>query len=77
MGVKKSVDSSDKVLNCKLYNKGMCRHDNVSEHAEKGISYQHYCSHCFAITGKRFEHPKSQCFRFKGEGKDVDQGQKV
>ena len=31
---------------------------------EKGILYQHYCSHCFAITGKRFEHPKRQCLRF-------------
>ena len=30
--VKKNADSSDKVLNCKLFNKGMCRHDNVSEH---------------------------------------------
>ena len=77
MGVKKSVDSSDKVQNCKLYNKGMCRHDNVLEHVEKGILYQHYCSHCFAITGKRFKHPKTQCLRFKRESKDVDQGQKV
>ena len=49
----------------------------MSEHVEKGTLYQHYCSHCFAITGKRFEHPKSQCLRFKREGKDVDQGQKV
>ena len=55
----------------------MCLHDNVSEHMEEGILYQHYCSHYFAITGKRFEHPKRQCLRFKREGKEVDQGQKV
>ena len=40
--VKKITDGSDKALKCKLYNKGMCRHDNVSEHTEKGILYQHY-----------------------------------
>ena len=77
ISVKKNADSSDKVLNCILFNKGMCRHDNVSEHTEKGILYQHYCSQCFAITGKLFEHSKIQCLRFKREGKEVHQGQKV
>ena len=43
---KANSDSSDKVFNCKLFNKGMCRHEKVSEHTEKGILYQHYCS-CF------------------------------
>ena len=76
ISVKKNADSSDEVLNCKLFNKGMCRHDNASEHMEKGILYQHYCNHCFAITRKSFEHPKTQCLRFKREGKEVDHGQK-
>ena len=36
-----------------------------------------HISHCFPITGKRFNHSKTQCLRFKREGKEVDSVQRV
>ena len=66
---------TDKTMLCKLYNK--CRYDKQSEHVEKGITYQHYCSNCYAVTGRRFEHPRSQCIRLKGDKKEGQGGQRV
>ena len=68
---------AEKTMLCKLYNKGTCRHDKVSEHVEKGVTYQHYCSNCHAITGRRFEHPRSQCIRLKADKKEPQTGQRV
>ena len=36
-----------------------------------------HSSHCFAITGKWYNKPKTQCLRFKREGKEVDYVQRV
>ena len=68
---------TEKTMLCKLYNKGTCRHDKQSEHVEKGVTYQHYCSNCYAVTGRRFEHPRSQCIRLKGDRKEPQVGQRV
>ena len=72
-----SPAGSEKTMLCKLYNKGNCRHDKLSEHVEKGVTYQHYCSNCYAITGRRFEHPRSQCIRLKADKKEPQTGQRV
>ena len=53
---------TDKTMLCKLYNKGTCRYDKQSGHV---VTSQHYCSNCYAVTGRRFEHPKSLCIRLK------------
>ena len=50
---------------CKLYNKRVCRYQNQTEHADKGVTYQQFCSNCLASTGKKYEHPKQQCLRLK------------
>ena len=42
----------------------------------KRVTYQHYCSNCYAVTGRRFEHPRSQCFRLKAD-KKAQSGQRV
>ena len=34
-------ESSDKVMLCKLYNKGTCRFEKQAKHSDKGIVYQH------------------------------------
>ena len=62
-------DSGEKVIRCKLYNKGTCRYEKQSEHTDKGTTYGHYCNHCTVITGKKFEHPRNQCLRLKNEKK--------
>ena len=66
--VKQTPEVEDKNLICKLYNKGTCR-IKKTEHIEKGINYQHFCSHCFLVCGKKFEHPQTQCLKLKREGK--------
>ena len=62
--VKQTPEVVDKNFICKLYNKGTCR-IKKTEHMEKGINYQHFCSHCFSVCGKKFEHPRTQCLRLK------------
>ena len=62
--VKQNPEVVDKNFICKLYNKGTCRSEKT-EHTEKGINYQHFCSHCFSACGKKFEHPRTQCLRLK------------
>ena len=58
-------ESSDKVVPCKLYNKGTCRYEKETEHTDKGTTYGYYCSHCIVVTGKKYEHPRNQCLRLK------------
>ena len=65
---KQTSEATEKNLICKLYNKGTCMVEK-SEHMEKGINYQHFCSHCFSACDKKFEHPRTQCLRLKREGK--------
>ena len=60
---------ADKTMLCKLYNKGVCRYQNQTEHVDKGVTYQHFCSNCLASTGKKYEHPKHQCLRLKNDKK--------
>ena len=56
---------------CKLFNKGTCRHDKQAGHIKKGITYQHYCSNCFSITGRKYNHSKVQCSSLKGEERET------
>ena len=51
-GVRTQNESGDKVMLCKLYNKGTSRFDKQAEHSGRGVVYQHYCSNCFTVTGK-------------------------
>ena len=68
---------AEKTMLCKLYNKGVCRYQNQTEHVDKGITYQHFCSNCLASTGKKYEHPKHQCLRLKNDKKEAANVQKV
>ena len=73
----RSSDSSEKVIPCKLYNKGTCRYEKQTEHTDKGTTYGHYCSHCIVVTGKKYEHPRNQCLRLKNEKKEGGTSQRV
>ena len=64
-------------LLCKLYNKGTCRYEKQAEHTDKGITYQHFCTNCFANTGRKYDHPKHACLRLKNDKKEVQTSQKV
>ena len=66
----KVYGDNDKSMVCKLFNKGTCRYEKQSEHTDKGVTYLHYCSNCFAVTGKKYEHGKHQCLRLKGDKKE-------
>ena len=46
-------------------------YQNETEHVDKGVIYQHFCSNCLISTGKKYEHPKNQCLRLKNEKKDL------
>ena len=68
-GVRTQGESGDKVMLCKSYNKGTCRFEKQAEHSDKGVVYQHYCSNCFTVTGKKYEHAKHQCLRLRNDKK--------
>ena len=72
-----AAESSEKTMLCKLYNKGTCRYEKQAEHTDKGITYQHFCTNCFANTGKKYDHPKHACLRLKTEKKEIQTSQKV
>ena len=74
--VAKDSECSEKVFMCKLFNKGNCKSEK-SEHVEKGIVYQHYCSFCYSVNGKKFDHPKYKCLRMKRDTKADESHQRV
>ena len=43
----KMSEFSEKTFICKLFNKGTCKFEKQSEHTDKGVTYQHYCSYCY------------------------------
>ena len=73
----RAAESSEKTMLCKLYNKGTCRYEKQTEHTDKGITYQHFCTNCFANTGRKYDHPKHACLRLKNDKKEVQTSQKV
>ena len=73
----RAAESSEKTMLCKLYNKGTCRYEKQAEHTDKGITYQHFCTNCFANTGRKYDHPKHACLRLKNDKKEVQTSQKV
>ena len=75
--VVKANDVTDKVFICKLYNKGTCKHEKQSQHVEKGVIYQHYCSYCYLASGKKFEHSKMKCHRLRNDNKNISVSQRV
>ena len=72
--VVKPNDVTDKVFICKLYNKGTCKHEKQSQHVEKGVTYQHYCSYCYLSLGKKFEHSKMK--RLRNDNKNTSASQR-
>ena len=62
-------ENSEKTMLCKVYNKGTCRFKKQAEHTYKGITYQHFCTNCFANTGRKYDHPKHSYLRLKNEKK--------
>ena len=66
-----SNDVTDKVFIFKLHNKGTCKHEKQSQHVEKGVIYQHYCSYCYLASGKKFEHSKMKCHRLRYDNKNT------
>ena len=75
--VKGQNEGAEKTMLCKLYNKGSCKYQNQTEHTDKGMTYQHFCSNCFASTGKKYEHPRHQCLRLKSDKKHSQSDQKL
>ena len=73
----KSNDTTEKVFICKLYNKGTCKYEKQSQHVEKGVTYQHYCSYCYLASGKKFEHSKMKCHRLRNDNKNASVSQQV
>ena len=75
--VAKSNDMTEKVFICKLYNKGTYKYERQSQHVEKGVTYQHYCSYCYLASGKKFEHSKLKCHRLRNDNKNTSVSQQV
>ena len=68
--------NSEKTMLCKLFNKGSCRYEMQAEHTDKGITYQHFCTNCFANTGRKYDHRKHASLRLKNEKKESQTLQK-
>ena len=73
--VRTQGESGDKVMLCKLYNKGTRRFEKQAEHSV--IVYQHYCSNCFTVRCKKYEHAKHQCLRLKNDKKEGQTSNRV
>ena len=74
---KMSNEGTEKTMLCKLYNKGSCKYQNQTEHTDKGMTYQHFCSNCFSSTGKKYEHPRHQCLQLENDKKHSQSEQKL
>ena len=71
------TDTTEKVFICKMYNKGTCKYEKQSQHVEKGVTYQYYCSYCYLASGKKFEHSKMKCHRLRNDNKNASVSQQV
>ena len=73
----KLSEFAEKHFICKLFNKGSCKFEKQSEHTDKGITYQHYCSYCYSSAGKKYDHPKTKCHRLRKDTKESTETQNV
>ena len=59
---------------CKLFNKGTCKFEKQSEHTDKGVTYQHYCSYYYSSDGKEYDHPPKKSYGREIQVRDYSSG---